>query len=51
MTLSDSQTLKKKEVVTKCEEIVKQNPNNLSCKYAIEYLQSDEVKEMTDEGK
>lgn len=44
MVNTDSLKLKKQEIIAKCEEIVKLNPTNRSCKYAISYLQSEEVK-------
>lgn len=39
------------ELVAKCEAILKEHPENRCCKYTIAYLNSDEGKAMSNEGK
>ena len=40
----------KDEIITKCQEVTKSNPNNRCCKYAILYLQSEAANILSDEG-
>lgn len=40
----------KAELLTKCEEILVENPGNRCCKYVIKYLESEEGKELSVEG-
>jgi len=39
------------ELLAKCEEVLSENPDNRCCKHAIQYLNSDEGKNMSNEGK
>lgn len=41
----------KAELLTKCEEILMENPGNRCCKHVIKYLASDEGKKMSSKGK
>ena len=41
----------KAELLTKCEEILVDNPGNRCCKYVIKYLEGNEGKNMSVEGK
>ena len=38
------------ELVAKCQQVLKQNPNNRCCKYAIDYLSSEDVTILSSEG-
>ncbi len=40
----------KAELLTKCEEILVENPGNRCCKYVIKYLESEEGKKLSVEG-
>ena len=46
--MKDALTL---EIVKKCKDILKKYPSNLCCKYTIEYLESEEGKSLSNEGK
>lgn len=48
-----SETLEslKVELLAKCEKILVDNPGNRCCKYVIEFLNSDEGKKLSNEGK
>eukprot|EP00957_Ditylum_brightwellii_P103320 7874299-Ditylum_brightwellii.AAC.1 len=37
------------ELLAKCKEVLSENPNNRCCKHAIQYLNSDEGKNMSNE--
>jgi hypothetical protein len=41
----------KAELLTKCEDILSGNPDNRCCKYVMKYLESDEGKKLSAEGK
>lgn len=38
------------QLITKCKEVLQQNPNNRCCKFAAEYLKSDEAKSLSNAG-
>ncbi len=40
----------KLELLAKCEEILVEHPGNRCCKYTIEYLDSDEGKNLSNDG-
>ncbi len=39
------------DLILKCKDILKENQKNRCCKYAIEFLSSDETKNLSNEGK
>ncbi len=41
----------KDQVLIDCEKILAEHPENRACKYTIEYLKSDEGKNLSEEGK
>ena len=40
----------KAELLTKCEEILKEHPENRCCKYVIKYLGTDDGKNLSPKG-
>lgn len=48
--LGEVESLKAK-TLSDCKEILVDNPGNRACRFAIEYLNSDEGKALNDEGK
>ncbi len=48
---SESWGILKDKVFEKCEKILVDHPGNRACKYTIEYLKSDEGKNLSEEGK
>jgi hypothetical protein len=38
------------QLIAKCREISEQNPNNRACKFALQYLDSEHAKSLSNEG-
>jgi hypothetical protein len=43
--------LLREEIFEQCEEILRDYPGNRGCKYAKQYLETEEGKSLSDEGK
>jgi hypothetical protein len=38
------------QLISKCQEVLKQNPNNRCCKFSVQYLGSDHARSLSNAG-